>query len=52
MAVFLVMGFEDGSLSYLEVFSIPKYLNYPMLKSTVDAMLVADGREELIVPIV
>jgi len=52
MAIYLVMGFEDGSLSYKAVFSIPKYANYPNLKSTVDAMLVADGRQELIVPIV
>ena len=52
MALYLVMGFEDGSLDYLAVFSISMYFYYPNLKSTVDAMLVADGRQELIVPIV
>ena len=49
MALYLTMGLEEGRLDYLMVFTTP---NLVPLKADVDAMLVADGRQELIVPIV
>jgi len=49
MALYLTMGLEEGRLDYLRVFTTPKLV---VLKDDVDAMLIADGREELIVPIV
>jgi len=49
MALYLAIGIEEGRLDYLAVFKIPKYLP---LKSTVDAILVADGFQDKIVPIV
>lgn len=49
MALYLTDGIEKGRLSYLAVFSIPRYAS---LKASVDAMLIVDGFEDLIVPIV
>ena len=50
MALYLADGIEaEGRLDYLAVFSIARYLP---LKDAVDAMLVADGFQHLIVPIV
>jgi len=49
MALYLADGIEEGRLDYLAVFSIARYLP---LKDAVDAMLVADGFQDLIVPIV
>lgn len=49
MALYLAQGIEEGRLDYKAVFSKERYLP---LKSDVDAMLIADGREDLIVPIV
>ena len=49
MALYLAEGIEDGRLDYLLVFKIARYAS---LKESVDAMLIADGRQELIVPIV
>ena len=48
MAIYFSEGIEEGRLSYLAVFSIPKYTQF---KESVDAMLVADGFQDLIVPI-
>ena len=48
MALYLADGIEEGRLDYHAVFSISRYLP---LKETVDAMLVADGFQNLIVPI-
>jgi len=49
MALYLAEGIEEGRLDYLAVFKIPRYLP---LKDSVDAMLVADGYQGKIVPIV
>lgn len=49
MSIFLAHGIEENRLDYLAVFRISRYLP---LKEDVDAMLVADGFQELIVPIV
>jgi len=49
MALYLANGIEEGRLDYLAVFKIAKYLP---LKDTVDAILVADGFQDKIVPIV
>lgn len=49
MALYLAERIELGKLDYLLVFSIPKYVP---LKEDVDAMLIVDGFEHLIVPIV
>jgi len=49
MALYLAQGIEEERLDYLAVFSIAKYLP---LKDTVDAILIADGFQDLIVPIV
>lgn len=48
MALYLAQGIEEDRLDYLAVFSKPRYLP---LKDDVDAMLVADGFQHLIVPI-
>jgi len=48
MALYITKGLEEGRLNYLLIFSNPK--NLP-LKDDVDLMLIADGREELIVVI-
>lgn len=48
MALYLAHGIEQGRLDYLAVFSIAKYLP---LKEDVDAILVADGFQDKIVPI-
>jgi len=49
MALYLAQGIEEGRLDYLTVFSNSKL--FP-LKDAVDAMLIADGFQNLIVPIV
>jgi len=49
MALYLADGIEEGRLDYLAVFKIQKYLP---LKDAVDSMLVADGFQDKIVPIV
>lgn len=49
MALYLADRIEKGKLDYLAVFSIPRYTP---LKEDVDAMLTADGYQDLIVPIV
>jgi len=49
MALYLANGIEEGRLDYLAVFKIQKYLP---LKDTVDSILVADGFQDKIVPIV
>ena len=49
MALYLAEGIEEGRLDYLAVFSIPKYTK---LKPSVDAILVADGYQDKIVPTV
>jgi len=49
MALYLTMGLEEGRIDYIHVFTTPKLIP---LKADVDAMLIADGREDLIVPIV
>lgn len=48
MALYLAMGIEEGRLDYVAVFSKPQLLS---LKPDVDAMLVADGFQDKIVPI-
>lgn len=48
MALYLTMGIEEGRLDYVAVFSKPQLIQ---LKSDVDAMLVADGHQDKIVPI-
>ena len=48
MALYIARGLEDGSLSYLLVFSNP---HNAKIKADVDGMLIADGRQDLIVPI-
>jgi len=49
MALYLTMGLEEGRLDYTQVFTTPKLVP---LKDDVDAMLIADGYGNLIVPIV
>ena len=49
MALYLAHGIEQGRLDYLSVFKIARYLP---LKDAVDSILVADGFQNLIVPIV
>ena len=49
MALYLARGLEDSSLDYLLVFTNKHLVG---LKDQVDAMLIADGKQELIVPIV
>ena len=49
MALYLAHGIEEGRLDYLAVFSIARYLP---LKDAVDSILVADGFQDKIVPIV
>lgn len=48
MALYVAAGLEVGRLNYLLIFSNPKNL---AIKDDVDFMLIADGREELIVEI-
>jgi hypothetical protein len=48
MALYLVMGIEEGRLDYKAVFSNSKLLP---LKDDVDMMLIADGFQHLIVPL-
>jgi len=49
MGLYLAQGLEDGSLDYYLVFTNRHLIP---LKEQVDAMLIADGRQELIVPVV
>ena len=49
MALYVAEGLEEGRLDYLAFFSIARYAS---LKDPVDAMLTADGFQNLIVPIV
>ena len=49
MALYLAQGIEEGRLDYKAVFTNPKLLP---LKGDVDAMLIADGFQEKIVPLV
>jgi hypothetical protein len=44
MAVYLAKGIEDGRLDYTAVTT-----RYPQYKSDIDRILVADGKESLIV---
>lgn len=48
MALYLADGIEEDRLNYYAIFSQPRYQT---LKPTVDAMLVADGYQDKIVPI-
>lgn len=48
MALYLAHGIEEGRLDYKTVFANPK-LN--PLQDDVDAMLIADGFQHLIVPL-
>lgn len=48
MALYLAQGIEEGRLDYKAVFSNPKLLP---LKEQVDAMLIADGFQNKIVPL-
>lgn len=48
MALYLAQGIEEGRLDYKAVFSNPKLKG---LKEQVDAMLIADGFQHLIVEI-
>jgi hypothetical protein len=45
MAAYLARGIMEGRLNYSAVFSISLYTKY---KADVDAILVAEGRQELI----
>ena len=49
MSLYLASGIEEGRLDYLSVFKISRY---SALKETVDSILIADGFQDLIVPIV
>lgn len=49
MGLYLAQGLEDGSLIYLTVFTNKHLIG---LKDQVDAMLIAEGKQELIVLIV
>ena len=49
MALYLADRIEKGKLDYLAVFKISRYTT---LKEDVDAMLIVDGYQDLIVPIV
>lgn len=44
MVGYLAMRIEDGKLDYLAVVT-----KYPQFKSDIDAILVADGKQDLIV---
>lgn len=48
MAGYLAMRIEAGALDYATVFSKETYKPY---QADVDAILIADGRQDLIVPI-
>ena len=49
MAIYIAGQILTGGLDYLAFFSIPNYLPF---KADVDAILVAEGRQDLIVPII
>ena len=46
MSLYLAQGIEEGRLDYKMVFTSPKLAG---LKEQVDAMLIADGFQDLIV---
>lgn len=48
MALYLAQGIEEGRLDYKTVFTNPKLAG---LKDDVDAMLIADGHDDKIVPL-
>lgn len=48
MALYLAQGIEEGRLDYKLVFTNPKLAP---LQDQVDAMLIADGYQDLIVPL-
>lgn len=48
MALYLAQGIEEGRLDYKAVFNNPKLSS---LKEQVDAMLIADGHQDKIVPL-
>ena len=48
MALYMADQLEEGGLDYLALFSIPRWFKF---KAEVDAMLIADGRQDLIVEI-
>jgi hypothetical protein len=48
MALYLAQGIEEGRLDYKLIFTNPKLVP---LKDQVDAMLIADGFQEKIVPL-
>ena len=48
MAIYIAGEILDGGLDYLAFFSIPRYTPF---KADVDAILTAEGRQDLIVPI-
>lgn len=49
MALYLTGGIEEGRLDYALVFKIARYAS---LKGAVDEMLIVDGFQDKIVPIV
>ncbi len=48
MAAYLAMRIEAGKLDYKTVFSMAVYKQF---QADVDAILIADGRQDLIVPV-
>lgn len=46
MALFMAEKIKDGTMNYKAIFSFALYKKY---QADVDAILVADGREDLIV---
>ena len=46
MVVYFAMEIENGGLDYKTVFSIQKYVQF---QAGVDAILAADGKQDLIV---
>jgi hypothetical protein len=49
MALYLCQGIEEGRLDYKTIFTNPKLAP---LKDSVDAMLIADGFQDKIVPLI
>jgi len=49
MSLYLAQGIEEGRLDYKAIFTNPKLAS---LKPQVDAMLIADGYQNLIVELV
>lgn len=48
MALYIATEIIGGGLDYLAFFSIPNYLPF---KASVDAILIGEGKQALIVPI-